>query len=94
MFVCALCIELFLPQCHSLKEKRATITPIIEGLRNRFRVASAETDHQDLWQRCQIGVANVGSSVSHVQNVLEECERFVWSFPEVEVSQISWEWLD
>jgi uncharacterized protein len=94
MFVCALRIELFFPIAHSLKEKRAIITPVIEGLRNRYRVASAETGFQDLWQRCEIGVACVGGSVSHVEQVLDECERFVWSFPELQVSTIERLWLE
>jgi uncharacterized protein len=94
MFVCALRIELFFPASHSLKEKRAIITPILEGLRNRYRVASSETGFQELWQRCEIGVASVGGSVSHVEHVLDECERFVWSFPELEVSRVERLWLE
>jgi uncharacterized protein len=94
MFVCALRIELFFPTCHSLKEKRAIITPVLEGTRNRFRVASSETGFQDLWQRAEIGLACVGGSVSHVEQVLDECERFVWSFPELEVSTVERLWLE
>ena len=94
MFVCALRIELFLPACHSLKEKRGQILPIIDGMRNRFHVAASETEFQDLWQRCAVGVAAVGSGVSHVEQVLDSCERFVWSFPEVEVTSTERFWLD
>jgi uncharacterized protein len=94
MFVGALRLELFFPNCHSLKEKRAHIRPVVEGLRNRFQVAAAEVEFQDLWQRCAIGVSAVGSTASHVESVLQECERFVWSFPEHEVTSAEWQWLE
>ena len=85
MHVSALRFELFLPHCHSLKEKRAVVKPIIEGVRRRYQAAAAEVDHQDKWQRAAIGVAVVSSSARHATDVMEAVERFVWSFPEVEV---------
>lgn len=94
MFVCALCIELFLPACHSLKEKRAVVRPVIEGLRNRFVVSVAEVGFQDKWQRCSVGVAIVSGSVGQVNEIADNVERFVWSFPELEVTSIERSWLD
>ncbi len=69
MIVCALRIELHLPLVHSLKEKRAAIRPIIDGARNRYHVAAAETGFQDLWQRVEIGVAVVGAAPGHVGEI-------------------------
>ncbi len=94
MFVCALRIELFFPMVHSLKEKRGIVAPLVSGLSNRYRVSAAETGFQDLWQRCELGVACVGSSASQVEHMLDECERFVWSFPELEISNIARSWLE
>ena len=94
MFVCALRIELFLSSTHSLKEKRAVIRPIIEGLHNRFSVAAAEVAHQERWQRCVVGIAAVAGTPSHVEEVLDACERFVWSFPDVEVTSMERTWLE
>ena len=82
MFVSALRIEFHIPATHSLKEKRAVLRPIIDGLRNRHRVSVAEIDHQDLWQRATIGIAVVAADVSTVAEVLANCERFMDSFPE------------
>ena len=94
MFVCALTIELHLPATHSLKEKRAVVRPVIDGLHNRFRVSVAEVDHHDLWQRCTIGVAVVGATAGHVEDVIDSCERFVWSFAELEVIGSERSWLE
>ena len=93
-FTCALTVELHLPACHSLKEKRAVVRPILDGLHNRFRVSASEVDHHDLWQRCTIGVAVVGASAGHVADVIDNCERFVWSFPEIEVLGAERTWLE
>ena len=83
-----LVFELHLPHTHSLKEKRAVITPILEGARRRHRVAVAEVDHQDKWQRAAVGVAVVSGSASHAGEVMRAIERFVWSMPEIEVVSI------
>jgi uncharacterized protein YlxP (DUF503 family) len=61
------------------------IKPVIEGARRRYQVAAAEVDHQEKWQRAAIGVAAVASSAGHAGEVLAAIERFVWSFPEIEV---------
>ena len=85
MHVATLQVELHIPNSHSLKEKRAVIKPILEGARRRFQVAAAEVDHQGKWQRASLGFAVVGASPAHVGIVIDKVERFVWSFPEVEV---------
>ena len=70
------------------------LRPILEGCRRRYRVAAAEVDHQDLWQRAGVGVAAVSSSFGHLGEILDEVERFVWSFPEIEVVGCERHWLD
>ena len=85
MHVATLRVDLHLPHVHSLKEKRAVIKPIVEGVRRRYQAAAAEVDHQDKWQRAAIGVAVVSASVRHARDVMDSIERFVWSFPEIEV---------
>jgi uncharacterized protein len=91
--VAALSVDLRLPNAHSLKEKRAVVKPIVEGCRRRYAVAAAEVDHQDRWQRAGLGVAAVSGTARRVSDVLDEVERFVWSFPEVEVLASERWWL-
>lgn len=93
MHAAAVHFDLHLPQAHSLKDKRAIIRPILDGCRRRFQVAAAEVDHQDAWQRAGLGVSAVSSSAGHVSQVLDQVERFVWSFPEVEVLATDRVWL-
>lgn len=86
--------DLRLPACHSLKEKRAVVKPILDGARHRYAVAAAEVGYQDKWQRAELGVAAVAGSPKHVEEVLDAVERFVWSFPEVEVLSTERSWAD
>ena len=79
---------------HSLKEKRAVVKPILEGARRRYLVAAAEVDHHDQWQRAGLGFAVVSGDAGHCSEVLSAVERFVWSFPEVEVLGSEWGWAD
>jgi uncharacterized protein YlxP (DUF503 family) len=39
-------------------------------------------------------MAAVASSAGHVEEVLDEVERFVWSFPEVEVVDVTRHWTE
>jgi uncharacterized protein YlxP (DUF503 family) len=93
MHVASLTLELRLPDCHSLKDKRSVLRPIIDGSRRRFALAVAEVDHQDAWQRATVGMAAVSASARHAQDVLDAAERFVWSFPEVEVTSSTRQWM-
>ena len=95
MHAAALAIDLHLvqPDIRSLKAKRAVVKPVLEGCRRRFGVSVAEVGHQDLWQRAEIGVAVVASSHRQLVDVLDAVERFVWSFPEVEVVSCERTWI-
>jgi uncharacterized protein len=92
--VLALTVDLRLPSAHSLKDKRAIVKTILEGARRRHQVAAAETDNQDKWQRAELSFASVSSSATQAAAVIDGLERFVWSFPEVEVVATGRTWLE
>jgi uncharacterized protein YlxP (DUF503 family) len=92
--VLTIIIDLRLPQAHSLKDKRSVTKTILEGSRRRFQVAAAEIDHQDEWQRAELGFTTISSSARHSTDVIDQVERFVWSFPEVEVLSTDRTWLE
>ena len=90
----ALEIELRIPLSDSLKDKRAAIRPILDGARRRFGVASAEVDLQHAWDKAVLAFSTVASSAGHVDDVLDKVDRFVWSFPEIEVVHSERYWVD
>ena len=70
-----LILNIHLPDAHSLKEKRFTVRKIQDRLRARFNVAVAELDHQELWQRAQVGVAAIASDRSVLEKILRSAEE-------------------
>ncbi len=87
-------LELHIPASRSLKEKRAVLRPIVEGLRHRFQISVAEVGYQDKWQRALIGLAVVSDSYGHAAEVVDNVERWVWSKPDIEVTRFETEWVD
>ncbi len=57
MSVGILTLTLYLPDCHSLKQKRRQIKPILARLQKEFNISVVESDHHDVWQSCQLMVA-------------------------------------
>jgi len=54
----------------------------------------AAVEHHEQWQRAGIGVAAVSSSISHLEEILDAVDRFVWSHPDVEVLSAERSWLE
>ncbi len=87
-------MDLRLRDVHSLKEKRSVVRPILDGTRRRFSVAAAEVAHQDSLRQATIGMATVSGDHGHAVTVLDAVERFVWSFPEIEVLATERRWME
>lgn len=94
MHVLALTVDLRLPDCHSLKDKRSVVRAIVDGARRRYQVAAAETDHLDRWQRAELAFSAVSGTAGHATEIVDDVERFVWSFPEIEVLDSNRHWLE
>jgi uncharacterized protein YlxP (DUF503 family) len=93
MHAAVVCYDLHVPQSRSLKAKRAVLRPLLEGARHRFAVSVAEVGYQDQWQRSEVAVAAVASSASHLDDILDSVDRFIWSHPEIEVLSTERSWL-
>jgi hypothetical protein len=61
-----------LPDCHSLKEKRGQIKPVIARLHREFNISVAEVANQDLWQSCELLVACASGSGRQAEIVLTQ----------------------
>ncbi len=75
MFVAVLRLVLHLPGCRSLKEKRATIQPLLRVARQRFEVAAAEIGEQEAHGRAVLAFAVVSGSSRHAHAHLQRMER-------------------
>lgn len=91
MIVGTLKIRLLLRESHSLKDKRRVLKSLKDTLANRFNVAVAETDAQDVWQSAEIGLATVGTDTPYVQGLLTRVEQYVRCFGGVELVDVEQE---
>jgi uncharacterized protein len=92
MFTGTLEADLLLGAIGSLKEKRSVIRPLVSELRRKYDVAVAEVGDADLHRRATVGVAAISGDAGHVREVLEACERFLASRPEVDVLSVRTRW--
>jgi uncharacterized protein YlxP (DUF503 family) len=72
-------IELYLPENHSLKEKRHIVNSLKGKLKNRFNVSIAEIDYLDVWQRATIGAAMINTDQVYVDREFRKMLNFLES---------------
>ena len=77
MIVAACEIELYLPGVSSLKEKRGIIKSLVVRVHQKFNVAAAEVEHQDVWQSAVIGVVTVTNSSRHAEQIINQALTWI-----------------
>jgi uncharacterized protein len=77
MVVGVLRLTLYLPENHSLKGKRQVLRAIKARVRDKFNVSIAESDHNDIWQRAELGICQVGNERPFVDSALREVVNFI-----------------
>jgi len=74
-----LTLEIYIPEAHSLKDKRQVLRSLKDRLRGKFNVAVAELDSEGSWQRSVVGIVslanNAGFLEQSLRSVLAESER-------------------
>ncbi len=63
--------SLFLPGCQSLKQKRATLAPLLSRLK-RYNLSVIEASHQDSWQTAELQVAKIGQNRAQLDRDLAQ----------------------
>lgn len=89
MFAVVMTVEVHIPASSSLKAKRAVVKSILAKLRNDLKVSVAEVDHQDLWQRCTLGVAIAAGSEGGARKVAQQVEQLVSRELRVEIIDVT-----
>ncbi len=72
-----LTLEISIPGCHSLKEKRGRLRPLITRLHREFNVSVAEIGHQDRWNVTILACALVSNDNGHTQRALQKVARWI-----------------
>jgi uncharacterized protein YlxP (DUF503 family) len=88
-------ISLRLPENLSLKGKRQVLKSITSRIRNKFNVAVAEVDDNDVWQLATIGICCVSNNGRYSNQILSKVvdffinSRFVVEMLDYEIEIIS-----
>jgi hypothetical protein len=81
-----LTLELQIPGCTSLKEKRSRLKPLLSRLHRQFNISTAEVDHQDAWQSAVIACATVSNDPAHNQRLLQQVVHWMEdNWPDIEI---------
>jgi uncharacterized protein YlxP (DUF503 family) len=79
-------LNLYIPGCRSLKEKRSAIKPLIHRLHREFNISIAEVNFQDIWDKAGIDCACIANDGIQCQKVLQSVVNFIpLHFGELEI---------
>lgn len=70
-------VDILIPGCHSLKEKRGVLRRILKRTQNEFNISIAEAGQQDLWQAARIGFCVVGNDRAYINGKMDHVLRFI-----------------
>jgi uncharacterized protein YlxP (DUF503 family) len=72
-------LSLQLAENGSLKGKRMVVKSVVQRVRNRFNVAVAEIDTQDVWEVITLGIVCVSDDPRHANAMLSKVVDFIES---------------
>ena len=70
-------VNLRIPENMDLKGKRQVLKSITSRVRNKFDVAVAEVDDNDMWQLAAIGFCCISNNKRHSNEVLSRVVHFI-----------------
>ncbi len=86
MHIHVLTLEIHLPGCSSLKEKRSRLKPLLAALHRNYNVSAAEIEHQDAHQSAVLACAVVSNSNKHGNQVLSGIPDWIERrFPDLQI---------
>jgi len=83
-----LTLDVLLPGCASLKEKRGRIRPVLARLQREFNVSTAELDRLDSHGAAVLGCVCLSNEAVHCRQVLEAALAYTrMHFADVEIEK-------
>ena len=86
MAIGTLTLQLEIPGCKSLKNKRSRLKPLLTRLHREFNISVAEVNHHVSWQSPVIDCVMISNSPKHTQRALQTIAEWVECYwPDVTV---------
>jgi hypothetical protein len=70
-------LDLYIPEAHSLKDKRSVVRRVVQRVKNQFEISVAEVDSLDLHQKATIGFAVVTNDSRLANSILDKVVNYV-----------------
>ena len=81
-----LTLQIHIPGCSSLKEKRGRLKPLLNKIHRDFNVSVAEINYQDSWQEALIACAFVSNNNGHTHRSLQKLVNWIESsWPDIDL---------
>ena len=77
MIVATCVVKLHLSGVYSLKEKRRIVKSLCARLPQKFNLAAAEIEHQDVWQTAVLGLVTIGTDSGYLHGMLEKAVAWI-----------------
>ncbi len=85
MFVLVGKMNLFIPESHSLKDKRMVIKSLGEKVKYKYKVSLAVTGEHHKWQRAELALAAVSGEYTYLEVLENNIKYFIEDSYPVEI---------
>lgn len=86
MAIGLLTLQIHLPGCSSLKEKRSRLKPLLIRLHKEFNLSIAEMDKNDAWRSAVVACAVVSNDRSQAERSLQAVADWIETYwPDVQI---------
>jgi len=72
-----LVMQVQLPGCTSLKEKRSRLKPLLARLHREFEISAAEVDHLDSWDFAGLACSLASNDPNHARRLLQKVAGWI-----------------
>ncbi len=94
MRIARLTIDLHLPGCGSLKDKRRRLSKLRDKFGHKTHISVCESDHADTLQRAQWSFVAAAGAAQVVEQALTEIEQYVALNVDAQILSVQRQWLE
>jgi uncharacterized protein YlxP (DUF503 family) len=78
-------LDIRLPGCSSLKDKRGRLARLLNPIRKKYPVVIAEVGDKDIWGRCGLAAVTLNCDINLVSRILDQVADEMTGRPDVEL---------
>jgi hypothetical protein len=76
---------IYLPDSHSLKDKRGIISKLKFNLRKKYNISISEIDHKNLWKKTTFAICCVSDSRQIIDRTMDSLIKEIENNPKIEL---------